>query len=170
MKIIFLDVDGVLNSNRTVLACGGYPQELAHQGAFDQIAIGMLQALCRADKDVKIVLSSAWRLFNKFEAVGVAFGLPIIDRTPALPFTRGHEIQQWLDAHPEVEAYVIVDDDPDMLEAQAPNFVRTDACEGFSYSDYCKVCEILNVDPWAGKPRERNWNTSSGLIWAPEGA
>lgn len=38
---------------------------------------------------------------------------------------RGHEIQDWIDDHPEITHYVILDDDNDMLQSQRNNFVRT---------------------------------------------
>ena len=41
---------------------------------------------------------------------------------------RGHEIQLWLDEHPEVRRYAILDDDDDMLEHQTPNFFQA-SCE-----------------------------------------
>jgi hypothetical protein len=38
---------------------------------------------------------------------------------------RGHEIQVILNHNPEIENYVILDDDDDMLPSQRGNFVRT---------------------------------------------
>ncbi len=53
---------------------------------------------------------------------------PIFDITKRFTFydsTRGNEIQEWLDRHPEVEKYAILDDDIDMLHTQMPNFFKT---------------------------------------------
>jgi hypothetical protein len=38
---------------------------------------------------------------------------------------RGYEIQAWLDLHPGVTRYAILDDDCDMLLHQLPNHFRT---------------------------------------------
>ena len=65
MKVLFLDIDGVLNSTRTAVANGGYPHELHHREAFDWTSIKLLQRLCDS-AGVLVVLSSAWRNFCDF--------------------------------------------------------------------------------------------------------
>ena len=44
----------------------------------------------------------------------------------------------------EIESYVILDDDSDMLPDQMNNFIRVDANIGLTYSDVCKAIKILN--------------------------
>ncbi|MGA0610035.1 HAD domain-containing protein [Caldimonas sp. KR1-144] len=157
MKVLFLDIDGVLNSSRTVLAHGAYPHTLRDGDweKFDWTGILMIQRLC-AVADLSVVLSSAWRLDHDFRQVGRVFNLPIIDRTPSFPGTRGMEIKYWLDQHPEVEAFAIVDDDADMLPEQLPHFVQTDGHEGVTFKNYQQLCERFGVNPWDRPPRERN--------------
>jgi hypothetical protein len=163
VKVLFLDIDGVLNSTRTCVAFGGYPMELEHIGAFDQVAIRLLQRFCDSS-GVQIVLSSAWRLYNTPDEVGSALGLPIIDRTPYNNGrARGTEIQDWLDAHPEVEAYAIVDDDSDMMTKQLPYFVKTNGHEGMTWECFSKLCEILGNSPYSGEPRDRDWRGGEKL-------
>lgn len=165
--MLFLDIDGVLNSARSCLAFGGYPMELDEIGAFDQIAIRLIQRLCDADDQVQVVLSSAWRLHCDYNDVGAALGLPIIDRTPSLLGPRGKEIAAWLDGRDDVEAYAIVDDDSDMLPEQMPRFVNTDGENGLMYADFIKLCALLNVAPVAAKPRAREWRgKSKKLDWS----
>lgn len=43
---------------------------------------------------------------------------------------RGWQIYEWVERHPEVEGYVIVDDDTDMLPHQAGHFLQTSYEEG----------------------------------------
>jgi hypothetical protein len=67
---------------------------------------------------------------------------------------RGHEVEYWLDEHPEVEKYVIFDDDNDFLPHQRGNFVRTgnninhpDALDiGYGLTNECanRAIRILN--------------------------
>jgi hypothetical protein len=163
VKVLFLDIDGVLNSTKTCVAFGGYPLRLEELGAFDHVAIRLLQRLCDS-AGVVICLSSAWRLDNDFKDVGAAFGLPIIDRTPSSLGPRGREIQQWLDAHPEVEQYAIIDDDGDMLPEQMPRFVHTDGHEGMTWADFTKLCSLFGESAYAGSPRHRNWKTKSLVL------
>ena len=57
---------------------------------------------------------------------------------------RGDEIQEWLDEHPEVEKYAIIDDDDDMLPEQEENFFQTDFQTGLTDEIAKKVIKHLN--------------------------
>lgn len=163
MRVLFLDIDGVLNSTRTSVAHGGYPHELTHTEAFDWVAIKLLQRLCDSS-GIQVVLSSAWRLTHDHKDVAKAFDLPIIDRTPSLLGCRGDEIQHWLDNHVEVTNYAILDDDPDMLESQEPHFIHTRGSEGMTWADFSRLCQIFGESPFSGEVRQRNWRETK-LAW-----
>lgn len=160
-RVLFLDIDGVLNSRRTHHALGQYPMdltELAHLA--DPIAVRMLQRLCDS-AGVSVVLSSAWRKSFPFKAIGEVLGLPIIDAT-CEGWTRGltqrgEEIQEWLDRHLDVECWAIVDDDADMLPSQQSRFVRTNEREGLTFDAFSRICNLLQASPGEGEPRVRNW-------------
>lgn len=147
MKILFLDIDGVVNSRRTALAFGGYPHDFSPAGMarFDPVAIAMVRRLCRETK-TSIVLSSTWRLHFTVAEVAAGLDLPVIDHTPNSPAGydgRGHEIAAWLAAHPEVDSYAIVDDQAVMLPEQAAHFGQTDEACGLSLDDYDRLYMIL---------------------------
>lgn len=146
-RILFLDIDGVINSTRTYMAFGGRSRSLDEVGKFDWVAIGLLQRLCLSDYRLKIVLSSTWRLDNEPAAVAKAFDLPIIDKTPGNDYdnTRGEEIKMWLDAHPTIRHYVIVDDNNWMLPEQQKRFVKTDSDFGLSVGTVKKIIRILQM-------------------------
>lgn len=166
MKVLFLDIDGVLNSTKTCVATGGYPMELHHRSGFDWMAIKLLQRLCDSS-GLQIVLSSAWRLHHHYDEVAGAFDLPIIGATLSSSpdgHQRGFEIRDWLARHPEVTAYAIIDDDPDMLEEQTPYFVHTSGYEGMTWANFTQLCNILGENPMAGEVRDRNWK-SAKLAW-----
>lgn len=156
MRVIFLDIDGVLNSTKTCVAFGGYPLELHHIDAFDQVAIRLLRRLCDSS-GIQIVLSSTWRKTDHWADVGKALGLPIIGDTPVMLGVRGEEIAAWLALHPEVKAYAIIDDDSDMLPEQMARFVKTDVNEGMTWADFQRLCALFGEPPYAGEVRERNW-------------
>lgn len=156
MKVLFLDIDGVLNSCRTAVAFGGYPMKLEHLGAFDGVAVRLIQRMCDIG-GVKVVLSSAWRLDYTAEEVAKALDLPVIDRTPVFPLgPRGKEIQHWLDNN-HWTSYAIVDDDADMLPEQRAFFVKTEHEEGLSFKNYQRLCQILNVPEVQFRTRHRLW-------------
>ena len=55
------------------------------------------------------------------------------------------EIDKWLSEHPEVDKYVILDDDTDMLPKQISFFVKTNPYEdGLNVECKDKAIEILN--------------------------
>lgn len=144
-KVIFLDIDGVLWSSRTLVASGCVPYDPDDRG-FDADAIGMIRAFCRFTGS-QIVLSSSWRIIHDFRDIGRALRLPIVDKTKRLDTERGEEIAEWLSRHPNVDGYAILDDDDDMREDQLPRFVHVDRDEGFSWKDFQKLSEIFGVEP-----------------------
>lgn len=147
-KLLFLDIDGVLNSMRTCYI-GGFPHSFSTEDLklFDWVAIGMLRKLQDAH-DIEFVLSSSWRWGYSAEEVSWGLGLKISSCTPKMNDSgcRGEEIKKYLDNRTDVEAYCIVDDCADMLEDQAEFFVQTDDNDGLSFKDMVKICDILQVD------------------------
>lgn len=156
MKVIFLDFDGVITT-------------LKSKYKLDPDKMALIGRILDAT-DAKIVISSSWRRFSLEETIkditdtsrfnvgdnpfpypdaviGVtermySFCYPNNDRHFDLP--RGVEIQHYIDTHKEIEQYVILDDDCDMLLCQANNFIHTDTYEGISELDVEKAIVILN--------------------------
>lgn len=153
MKVLFLDIDGVLNSHRSFIAANNdaFP-DLSIRGMkkIDHVGVGLLRKMCSLT-DIKIVVSSTWRMGHTVDELAKAFDLPIIDATPVLDTIRGHEIQHWLDRHPDVTNYAIVDDDSDMLESQLPFFVKTSHYDGVTWKNHQQMCSLLGVNEF-GEP------------------
>lgn len=142
MKILFLDIDGVLNSVRSAVAYEGYPKP-SDLLELDDIAINLIKKVCIKTNSF-ICLSSTWRYSIKdIIAFAKEIDLPIIAKTPyKLSSNRGEEIQMWLDKN-KVEKYAIVDDDSDMLKEQLPLFVKVDGKNGLSYENYEALLKLL---------------------------
>jgi hypothetical protein len=126
VKIIFLDVDGVLNNFGLIARYG-----------FDYIDDGCVSLLSQVVKTTgaEIVLSSSWRLEeSNLSLVRAALGrsgLKIKDCTPFLRMARIQEIKQWIKDHPEVTKFVILDDDED-AGFGLDGFFQTDPEVGFT--------------------------------------
>ena len=136
MKVIFLDIDGVLNCASTVERCGG-------PFFVEDRKLAMLSSIVKTT-GAKCVLSSTWRggwlggnnfvsafpevrgLFDKFNE----FGIECIDKT-GYSTSRGNEIKLWLNEHPEVTDFVILDDDNDMGELE-DHLVKTSWAAGLT--------------------------------------
>lgn len=167
MKVVFLDIDGVLNCHRTCIAFGGIPHTTADGGVqlLDAVAIGLIGGIVRSAGAV-IVLSSTWRKHSDWTQYGRDLGLPIVDRTPSLAGIRGAEIQDWLDRHPGVERYAIIDDDRDMLPEQMPYFVHTSGFDGFSWANALRLADLLGVNIFdVNHPAQRLPVVTKGLDW-----
>ena len=140
MKVLFLDIDGVLNNAST-----NFKSELWPLERYMAFLVGKIQL----DTGCEVVLSSGWRHYPEAFEVLAKRVCPIYDKTPTTRRypdrdLRGYEIQDWLDAHPEVERYAILDDDSDMLESQMPNFFKTSWQEGLTDEIAKAVTEHLN--------------------------
>jgi hypothetical protein len=146
MKVLFLDIDGVLNSRRTAVAFDGYPHSfsLDDMRRFDHVAIGLIRRLCD-ETGCSVALSSSWRYDYTAQEVAAALSLPVIDATPLSNGTRQMEIKAWLLAHPDVTSYAIVDDVGPMLKSQKSRFVQTDELHGLTLTDYLNLKRILGV-------------------------
>jgi hypothetical protein len=116
MRVIFLDIDGVLNCSRTS-NLRKFPYVV------DSALLARLLSL-RRRTDAEVILSSTWR----YDPVGLLaakhFGIPFSDVIPDLPGEpRKKEIVTWLAAH-DVERYVVIDDEDDQLD-ELPLFQPT---------------------------------------------
>lgn len=141
-SVLFLDIDGVLNSDRY-----RYGHELAvpADDMIDPSAVETLNHMtCRWD--LKIVVSSSWRVLPDLEGILRAKGVraEIIGKTPVRPAPRGEEIGQWLADHPEVAAYVILDDDGDMGDLR-DHLVQTDYRYGLRPEHIERVAAVLQM-------------------------
>ena len=168
MKVIFLDVDGVLNSIDDLME---YREKNSINGSilYDDISDKRLELLKQlVDKtNAKIVISSSWRmpwlrngrpkilnpegLFYKLTKRLSDYNLTYIDVTPHLydkdiRYYRGDEIRTWLLEHPEVETFVILDDEDDMCEFTETNLVKTTYQHGLLQVHVDKAIKILNKE------------------------
>lgn len=119
--LIFLDVDGVLNTPF---------QWETGSDRLDPGCVLRLHRLVRAT-DAHVVLSSSWRLMHRLDDVRHRTGLGdrLIGATPDLVWEpRGMEIAAWLKrlhARSVGRPFVILDDDNDMVHL-LPHLVQTD--------------------------------------------
>lgn len=148
-RILFLDVDGVLNH----LAC--WTEMKMGATPVDPECVARLDRIVEAT-GAMIVLSSSWRGPGGLEEVLEEAGAlkhrhPTDWRTPRLHGEdyrgRGSEIADWLSRHPEVSIYAIVDDDSDMLPEQKKFFVQTDFHTGGLRDEHVeRLIGILSAD------------------------
>jgi len=118
-----------------------------HGRTFAADCVARLNRLTQ-ESGARLVVSSVWRkqglqalrlVFDQQGVVARISGLtPTLDRVP-----RGREIRAWLDEHPEVESFVILDDDADMEDLR-PWLVQTDPLLGLVDADVERALAVLS--------------------------
>jgi len=167
-KVIFLDIDGVINpvhymnalykmwkaSHNQIKSKDEYGQLFFYQN------VEQLKNIIDATQ-AKIIISSTWRLAGLQEMKNLwkhrALPGEVIDITPNEvqvveagiekyydEVCRGTEIDYWMKKNNFTGNYVIIDDTPDMLKSQQNYFVKTDSYCGLTQKDAQKAINILN--------------------------
>lgn len=153
MKVVFLDFDGVITSKN------GY--------SLDPEKMELVKRICNETGDY-IVVSSSWRRFTLEDTIKsitevcdslpVPFLIPerIIGVTPQMYafkyvnpkkyfiVPRGYEIERYLEERKDIEKYVIIDDENDMLLCQKPFFIKINSKSGISEKDVEKAIKLLS--------------------------
>lgn len=155
VNIIFLDIDGVLNSHPFFKFC--YDQGILPDDKIDPKAVLLLNELARKTNS-KIVVSSTWRLpyvdhndldgLKKLLSTKHGVDDVIIGMTPDLwkvkrNRIRGDEIQDWMDnCGLKINSFVILDDDSDMGPLRK-FLVKTSMQTGLQRSHILDAMQIL---------------------------
>lgn len=159
MKILFLDIDGVLNSMEDFVESKVFKDTTVNFGlsVISRQKLAMLQHIVE-ETGCKIVVSSSWRKMYSLDEIHQNFCRRgwtlsrdiIIDRTPDLRSGfRGHEIVKWMEKYnseglEEITSFAILDDDSDFQEELRHVFVHTKGVIGMTFHDMEKTISILN--------------------------
>lgn len=114
MRIVFLDIDGVLSTFREVCHRLAPGEKRIRPYAFSPKAIQTLNDIYLAS-NCSLVISSSWRKIYSLDDLRDLFRerkilAPIIDKTDGIG-PRGIEIIAWLSEHKEVTDYIILEDE-----------------------------------------------------------
>lgn len=143
-KIIFLDVDGVLNSVQD-----GFSINLKTDKH-----LKLLEQLVK-ETNSNIVLSSSWRigfgrsfsLSNTLISRLKEHGLSILDITPEREDgNRSLEIKEWIGKNPVKNILILDDEEFDIGNIFLNNFVKTNNEIGLQEDDVKRGIKILNND------------------------
>ncbi|WQJ53766.1 MAG: hypothetical protein [Wendovervirus sonii] len=154
-KIIFLDIDGVLNSDKF------YENRLSRDDKYSNIDINTINLLNSLEIDnLKIVISSSYGE-DGIELLKPLLKIPIVGCTKHYSINydwicRGNDILEWLNSNDYYATvfptltdnvrYCIIDDNEDILLCQKDKFVKVDKTVGLTKKDINKIIKILNYD------------------------
>lgn len=166
-KIIFLDFDGVLNTEhyQNLLQLQGKPWQDEYGAFFDPNAVKQVKRIIDAT-GADIVVESSWKYLglDAIRKLWKVRNLPgrIIDIThssvsdnyllrtnlndlyTSKPYCKGIEIASWLSEHREYIRYVIIDDEYVILDSQLPHFILINPYEGITEEQANMSISILN--------------------------
>jgi hypothetical protein len=159
-KIIFLDLDGILNSENyfsEIKPIWFKPEEILSgknlDEAIDPKAVTQLNRIID-ETGANIVLSSHWRLWlplSKICDILVVRGLKkqfvknFIDKTPVGSGERQKDIKLWLSENKDIKNFIILDDKPksDFIEI-IDHFVHCKEKKGLTIKRANKAIKLLN--------------------------
>ncbi|NUQ64987.1 MAG: hypothetical protein HUU20_21190 [Pirellulales bacterium] len=148
---MFLDIDGVLNHP----AC----HEDEH-ALMEPNCVRRLNALVKRTGAV-VVIASAWRSLVRdgimaldgfrwlLRSHGLAVNVVDITGSDEEEPLRGRQFRPWLGKHPQVDGFVVIDDDTESMDDLAQHVVRTDRACGLSDLVLKRAVEILARPPQA---------------------
>jgi hydroxymethylpyrimidine pyrophosphatase-like HAD family hydrolase len=144
MRIIFLDIDGVMLSykERGEGKRHGFTKECVE-------ALNLLN-----DSDTGIVVTSSWRLENTIDKIRELFEfqevkIPVVGLTPDLGWgsERGSEIKKYLLDKGNIDSYVVIDDQVKDITEHIPYGVfKTNHLTGLTRNDI----SYIEDNSWAG--------------------
>lgn len=150
MNIIFLDVDGVLNSVGNLISTYNETHKpySGHDYPFDVKCLTNLQKLVLLTKS-KIVITSSWRkdgegrkkLLNILREYNL--DKEVIGYTPVLKSSRGLEIKSYLESLDMQPNFVIIDDDSDVDELIG-FLIQTNIQTGLTEQNVLEAIDKLN--------------------------
>ena len=143
LKVIFLDIDGVLATETSCLAYG------MGEWTIDPTLAAVAAKFCE-HSGAKIVISSSWRKRHTFESMMDVLTTCGLSKylykgedwhTPkGGGGNRGDKIKRWLENTKEkIDKYVIVDDDDGFDGEQKKNLIRTYSQSGFNKLTYIRA-------------------------------
>ena len=167
-KIVFLDIDGVLNTEhyQGLLEYQGKPWQDEYGAFFDPKSVKQLKKIIDAT-DADIVVESSWKYLGLYamKELWDVRNLPgiVIAITPlsvsdehlininldyldtSILNCKGIEISSWLSKYETQDIrYVIIDDEYVILNSQLSHFILTNPYEGITEEQANQAISILN--------------------------
>ena len=147
-RVLFLDIDGVLNSDK-------FLQDVSGFNDLDQISpanVACLNFIQDQVPDMCVVITSTWRVNKSVSDLQdlltrAGARVSVIDKTADDDNSREKQISDWVDSNFDCKFHVVVDD-MDLFSSLPVSirdsiFVRTDVSTGLTMDDAKKVISLF---------------------------
>ena len=158
IKVIFLDVDGVLNSVQHYQTRPAVTPEMSWDDRKDRninkLAVQRLNRIVEATGAV-VVVSSMWRCgVSRADLRGLlkrnGYAGVMLDKTTEKGDNRGIQIKQWLDeTQRTVDSFVILDDEDDFERFGRDRLVLTSFMRGGLLDEHIEPAVKMLGKPWS---------------------
>ena len=158
MKVIFLDKDGVLNSDEYFDKIQG----LEIEGIESDVDVDKVKLLKQAAYETgsKVVVTASARYTKNGQLLIQLLREHQIfaDITPFINNKRGLEIKQWLSEHPETEDFVILDDEifDSYDEELIKKLIKISNGNGINFGEGLQQKDIDQIIERLGKKRQKD--------------
>ena len=158
MKVIFLDKDGVLNSDEYFDKIQG----LEIEGIESDVDVDKVKLLKQAahETGAKVVVTASARYTKNGQLLIQLLREHQIfaDITPFINNQRGLEIKQWLSEHPETEDFVILDDEifDSYDEELMKKLIKISNGNGISFGEGLQQKDVDKIIQRLGKFRQKD--------------
>ena len=154
-RVIFLDYDGVVNTpmwNEKGTKCTyNFPKD----GKVNNFQAVQWISECCKRFHFDIVVISTWRFDANYKEClingGLREGIEILGRTDELStepwqIQRGKEVEKYLNEHPEIRFWMIIDDCDEFLPSQKNHFIQPEDSTGFGLKEFQQFEQIFMKD------------------------
>ncbi len=165
MKVIFLDIDGVLNSN---FWNDAHQREISDGSLIDEEKIHLLGRLIKST-NAKVILHSGWKFWfdsnmnplrkeaenlkNMLKKEGVElegmtpdYTTEEIRKSKKFSLVKADEILAWIAEHDSMDAWIVIDDLDLHNEEIKKHQIRTDANVGLTVEDVREAEKMLDTE------------------------
>ena len=146
MKVIFLDIDGVLATRSSISAWYAGPRDRSsggNRGQLDTVCTNLFLRLLEL-AGASVVISSSWRHDRRNDKIWKdLFGDLYLGKTGSESGGRGVEIRKWLDTHSDIDTTVILDDEDSDMGDMIKFVVKTDMINGFTDWQFSQCLQRL---------------------------
>src|SRR5574343_537794 len=151
MKIIFLDIDGVLNSCGSVIALGMSRVGEMKDTRLSPVSVGLIRWLLEQDESIHLYIHSTWSKYKTEEYFVQLFEYHGVRNPRVLKIFQGdilhrprterinHAVQQYNPDH-----YVVVDD-IDLSQHFGDKMIHVNGHIGFGYNNLAMICDRFGI-------------------------
>jgi len=151
-KVLFLDIDGVLNSEEWYISLlNNKIEPIFPDKHINPKQVTLVNKIIN-QTNATVILSSSWRIFRSVEEMNILLKRKgatflITDLTPILSTgCRGDEIALWIEKSANsIESFCILDDDSDMSNLSS-NLIQTSWQFGITEKHVNLAIKMLNKD------------------------